>query len=166
VILKRIFAPLFTKARDAADKGSMVSIVLLLREPNTYLQWELAAAVERSFGSSEQHGVTVQGPLAFLRIESHFIQVICGSRPYWDSETSRKKIQPAWAKHEGFIAVDDMDKNLDSKVRYAVVARLVLALLTDNCVAAYSPEIGGLVPSDEGLTERLRALAGSYGGNC
>lgn len=156
--LRRIFTTLFSKTKLKASDESMVSIVLLLREPETLLQWEYAAAIEKTWGWSEENHAVVQGPLALLRIDANLVHAVCGSCPYWPS----KKDLPKWAYHEAFVSVDHMSPKLVHEARYAVIARLVLALLTENCVGAFSPALGGLVQNDESLTELLRAMADSY----
>ena len=133
----------------------MISIVLLLREPEILLEWQYLAAIEKSWGPSEENHAVVQGPRAFLRIDASLVSVVCGSRPYWTS----KKTLPEWAHHQAFITVNHNAPPLDTKARYAIIAKFVLALLTDNCIAAFSPELGGLVRNDGSLVTRLRAMA-------
>jgi hypothetical protein len=155
--LRGIFRSLLSRVKPKTDDRNMVSIVLLLREPDILLEGEYAAAIEKSWGASEQNRAVVQGPLAILRVDTNLIHAVCGGRPYWTS----KRNLPAWADHEAFMTVDHMSPKSDTKARYAVIARLVLALLTENCVAAFSPGVGGLVRNDESLMERLRATASS-----
>jgi len=154
--LRPIFKPL-SRVRPRTDDENMVSIVLLLREPEILLQREYAAAMERSWGASDQNHIAVQGPLAILRSDANLVHAVRAGRPYWASE----KVIPGWAHHAAFATVDHMSPKLEPDARYAVIARLVLALLTENCVAAFSPALGGLVRNEASLTERLRAMAGS-----
>jgi len=153
--LRRILKSLFSGVGPKID--DLVSTLLLLHEPEVFLEWQYAAAIEKSWGPSEWNHVVVQGPLAFLQIDGILVHAVCGRRPYWTS----KRNLPAWADHYAFMTVDHMSPKSDDEARYAVIARLVLALLTENCVAAFSPALGGLVRNDESLKERLRVMADS-----
>src|ERR1051326_2784139 len=158
---RRFASPLFSRfKRSLSRPEDLVSIVLLLTKPETFLEWELEAAAERAWGvpfPSERHFATTHGPIAFVPIGLHTLMITSVARPYFDDKSARK-IQPALPEHQAFVTVDSMDPKGDQAPRYAVIAKLVPELMNENCIGAYSPVLEGFVPNNASLHSALKNL--------
>ena len=67
----------------------MVSMALLLREPQILREGEYAAALEKCGGRSERNHLAVTGPLAVIRIDANPVIAAAGGRPCGPSKKRR-----------------------------------------------------------------------------
>ena len=89
------------RVKPKADGQNMVSIVLLLREPEILLEWEYSDAIGKSWGGSERNNVVVHGPLALLRIDANLVHDVSWQPPVLDIRGSASGVGPSPGLFDG-----------------------------------------------------------------
>jgi hypothetical protein len=147
-----------------------VSMVLLLRESRFLTLDELRSAGERAFGvpfsaeSSSSHCVFQKALFTLMKAGPHVLSFLNYSKPYGDDSDEFGRTMPmasqrrAWAQHKAWTAVDYAKGGIDLELEYAVLAKLCMEMLDENCVGAYVPRERRFIPNDGSLLPELRRI--------
>ncbi|HEX5219092.1 MAG TPA: DUF2314 domain-containing protein [Verrucomicrobiae bacterium] len=163
------------EAAEAGDKPkSMISLVLLLREPR-YLEARILAPIVSSAWGQEFSGddteedstrfvvgespmFAVQSPEGFFVIHNFPSQYFEDTAKAAD-DLQELRMQVAVRNHQAWMAVDLIqphDPSATPESFYPQIARLVAELADENVLALYHPDSGKLTVWNEALTEKLR----------
>jgi len=164
------------EAGESDDKPtSMISLVLLLREPR-YLEARILAPIvssawgqEFSGGDDAEEGcnrfVVGESPMFMVQCPEGFFIIHNFPSPYFDDTAKAAdhlqelRMHKAVKNHQAWIAVDLMqphDEAATPESFYPQIARLVAELADDKVLALFHPDSGKITAWDQSLTDKLR----------
>lgn len=164
------------KIAESEDKPkSMISLVLLLREPR-YLEAKiLAQIISSAWGQDFSAGDDAEGdstrfvvgesPMFAVQSSEGFFVIHNFPSQYFDDtakaadDFQELRMHKAVKNHQAWIAVDLIrphDEAATPEAFYPQIARLVAELADENVLALFHPDSGKLTAWDESLTGKLR----------
>lgn len=176
VILSLVAAWVWWRKRRAASEHRLVSIVALLREPQTLEPIYVATAARKAWnadlgdGTSEGEDGFVAGAsiTTAIRFRDRMFLVNCFPSPYVEdpeavaNDMTDVRLRTLFAQHTAWISCDAMGLEPDESeesVRewYRLLGSLLAELIDNNCLAIFLPDSDLLYAYSDEALERLRS---------
>lgn len=157
---------------NADEESTLISIVMLLREPKYLDETMLQAVIERAWGVelNEESGSFLVGesPMYVLKTPERMFLIHNHETPYFnDTEEVSKEIgelrlrkavqeHRAWASVD-LLAPDDRPSQAELDVAYRLICKLIAALADGQCGALLIPQYGKAFVYDEEMDAKLRS---------
>lgn len=176
VAIGLIAAWFWWRKRRAASEHRLVSIVALLREPQTLEPIYVATAARKAWNADLGDG-TIEGEDGFVagasittavRFRDRMILVNCFPVPYVEdpaavaNDMADIRLRTLFAQHTAWISCDALgvERNeSDESIRdwYRALGPLLAELIDDNCLAIFLPDSNQLYAYSDEALDRLRA---------
>lgn len=176
VMVGSIAAWIWWRKKRVASEHRLVSIVALLREPQTLEPIYVATAARKAWNADLGDGTT-EGEDGFvagasittaIRFRDRMFLVNCFPSPYVEnpeevaSDMADIRLRTLFAQHTAWISCDALGvaaDESDESVRnwYRALGPLLAELIDDNCLAIFLPDSNQLYAFSEEALERLRA---------
>lgn len=179
---KAAFEALLRSGKHTDESDLPVSMVLLLSKPDFLGLEELRSSAERAFGTpfsvsrasvnkaevadAAQYCVMQAALFTLMKVGHHTLSFLNYTKPYGEADFWQKFSDPlpsesqreAWFQHKAWTAVNYAKGGTDLSVKYAVLARLCVEMLSVSCVGVYLPRERSLIPNDGSLLPELHRM--------